>query len=43
MADDKKADAKSEAKAAPKDHGARIDAIVAVLKANGMSMPKGLE
>jgi hypothetical protein len=30
---------------APKqvDHGKRIDAIVAVLKANGLSLPKELE
>lgn len=32
-------------KAAPKqdNHGARIDAIIAVLKANGMSLPKELK
>jgi hypothetical protein len=34
-----------EKKAAPKadNHGKRIDAIVAVLKANGLSLPKELE
>lgn len=31
-----------EKKPAP-DHGKRIDAIVAVLKANGLSLPKELE
>lgn len=34
----------SEKKAAPKvDHSKRIDAIVAVLRANGLSLPKELE
>jgi hypothetical protein len=34
-----------EKKAAPKadNHGKRIDAIIGVLKANGLSLPKELE
>jgi hypothetical protein len=38
-----KAPAKSAPKSAKGDPHARIDAIVEVLKANGISLPKGLE
>jgi hypothetical protein len=35
--------AKAPEKKPEQDHGKRIDAIIAVLKANGLSLPKELE
>ena len=43
MADAKKADPKPAPNAEPKGLAAKVDAIIAVLKANGMSLPKELQ